>query len=74
MMFSGKKLHDLRGEMPRPQLAEKLQCSVKTIYNWEVERTVPNANDLAHLVAVLSVPFLFFYEDEECPESSETQE
>ena len=73
MTFSGKKLRDMRGEMPRPILAEKVGCSIKTLFNWESGRTLPSANDLATLCDSLNTTFIFFYETEPpCPESSET--
>jgi transcriptional regulator with XRE-family HTH domain len=41
--------------LTRKELAEKLGKSQSTVWNWEIGKTQPNANDIAKLEDVLNI-------------------
>ena len=62
----GKKIFELRrkNNLSQEVLAEKLNVSRQTIYNWESESVIPPADKLFELSKIFEVPIESFFIDE----------
>jgi DNA-binding XRE family transcriptional regulator len=60
--FSPAKLRDLRGDKSRRELAQAINVTEQTLYNWEIGKYEPGANDISALAAALGVKLEALFE------------